>query len=67
MTAIRCRGAAEIVCDARDRPLQPDESTALRDHLESCDRCRLAAQQFRELFAQLDELLVRHAQEETGT
>jgi predicted anti-sigma-YlaC factor YlaD len=59
VTTIRCRDAAELVCEARDRALDTEEQQRLAGHLSGCERCRAAAGQFRQLFEQLDELLVR--------
>jgi len=54
---IRCRDAAELVCEARDRKLVPDERVALDAHLAVCPYCKVASRQFAALFEQLDELL----------
>lgn len=54
---IRCRDAAYLVCDARDRTLLPDEQASLTAHLAVCPHCKIANRQFRLLFAQIDELL----------
>lgn len=54
---IRCRDAADLVCEARDRELMPDERAALDAHLAVCPYCKVASRQFAALFGQLDELL----------
>jgi|APAra7269096819_1048525.scaffolds.fasta_scaffold45865_2 hypothetical protein len=57
MNDVRCRDAATLACDARDRALDATEQEDLGRHLAQCAYCRIASQQFRELYDQLDELL----------
>ncbi|MBP6192817.1 MAG: zf-HC2 domain-containing protein [Methyloversatilis sp.] len=48
--------------EMRDRPLDGKETTQLRTHVEHCPHCRIAAQQFADLFARVDLLLSRKPQ-----
>lgn len=58
---LSCRDTTWLVSEARDRRLSAGEREGLHRHLATCAHCQLAAQQFRALFAQLDELFVRDA------
>ncbi|WP_371133555.1 zf-HC2 domain-containing protein [Methyloversatilis sp.] len=43
----------------RDRPLDGAETRQLETHVTQCPHCRIAAQQFADLFARVDLLLAR--------
>lgn len=59
---ISCRDSTRLVSQMRDRPLDGNETTQLRTHVEHCPHCRIAAQQFADLFARVDLLLARTPQ-----
>ncbi|CDG81101.1 hypothetical protein [Janthinobacterium agaricidamnosum] len=58
-SSLTCRDTTYLVCDARDRALTGHEQALLAGHIQSCPYCKVAAQQFSQLFSQLDELLAR--------
>ena len=59
---ISCRDSTRLVSEMRDRPLDGKETMQLGTHVEHCPHCRIAAQQFADLFARVDLLLSRKPQ-----
>lgn len=47
---LSCRDSTWLVSEARDRPLDADESAGLAQHIDTCPLCRVAARQFADLF-----------------
>ncbi|MFZ4878393.1 hypothetical protein ACL9RI_25185 [Janthinobacterium sp. Mn2066] len=58
-SSITCRDTTYLVCEARDRSLSAGEQASLAGHIQTCPYCQVAAQQFSQLFSQLDALLAR--------
>lgn len=50
---ITCKDTTWLVSDARERELTREEKAALVDHINECDLCKGASQQFEVLFRQL--------------
>jgi hypothetical protein len=59
---ISCRDSTRLVSQMRDRPLDGTETAQLQTHVAQCPHCRIAAQQFADLFARVDLLLARNPQ-----
>ena len=56
---VRCRDTTFLVSAARDGEIDEARLRALAAHLEHCERCQVAKQQFTRMFEALDELLAR--------
>lgn len=58
---LTCRDTTWLVSESRDRPLADREMERLVEHIEGCPHCQIASQQFRSLFAQIDEMFAKDA------
>ena len=63
---VQCRDTTRLVSAARDGEIDEARLRALAAHLEHCERCQVAKQQFTRMFEALDELLARRTDHSGG-
>ena len=63
---VLCRDTTLLVSAARDGEIDEAGLRALAAHLQDCERCQLAKQQFTRMFEALDELLARRTDHSGG-
>lgn len=58
---ISCRESTWLVSEARDRLLNREETDGLQMHIDGCQYCQIAAQQFSDLLGNLAIVLARNS------